>query len=254
MAYKRPQPKAKLSKSERKEVLDRYYGEYREWAAKDPSCLNRKVPREAFENLLNRVGELLIEQAAVLTASPGSVREFLDENRLPPSVEGKLPDEFRAFALALNALKQWVVAEQAATDRYLMGGNARTECRVAADVCIVSGAPLTVGLVELHHPVRDGRPPIPVSKDSHARIEGQVSTPRDDSIRSVLLDLKRQGNRSWIHLRRGCLDLLGEPVEHSTSSVASSSRTFARKAASATGMSYRELVSWLDASGLGTDT
>ncbi|QRK07185.1 hypothetical protein JQX13_45265 [Archangium violaceum] len=187
----------------------------------------------------------------MLTTTPGPVREFLEQNPLPPSLEGKLPDEFRAFTLALNALKQWVAAEQAATDRYLLGRNADTECLAAADVCIVSGASLADGVVELHHPVRDGRPPIPVSKGGHAQLEGQVSTPRDDSARSVLLELKRQANRSWVNLRWGCLDLLGEPVEHSTPRVAASSRTFARKAAAATGMSYRELVSWLDDSGLG---
>lgn len=251
MAYERPEPNAKLSKPERKELLERYYGEYRAWAAEDPSRLNRKVPREAFDELLDRVGELLLEQAAVLATTPGPVREFLDQNPLPPSLEEKLPDEFRAFTLALNALKQWVAAEQAATDRYLLGGNARTECRAAADVCIVSGAPLADGEVELHHPVRDGRPPLPLSQEAHDQIEGQVSTSRGDSTRSVLLKLKRQANRSWVHLRRGCLDLLGEPVEHSTPSVAASSRTFARKAAAATGMSYQELVSWLDDSGLG---
>jgi hypothetical protein len=251
MAYERPKPKAKLSKPERQELLERYYGEYRAWATEDLSRLNRKVPREAFDELLNRVGALLLEQATVLPATPGPVREFLEQNPLPPSLEGKLPDEFRAFTLALNALKQWVAAEQAATDRYLLGGNARTECWAAADVCIVLGASLADGVGELHHPVRDGRPPIPLSAAAHDQLEGQVSTPRDDSTRSVLLELKRQGNRSWVHLRRGCLDLLGEPVEHSTASVAASSKTFARKAAMATGMSYRELVSWLDDSGLG---
>ncbi|QSQ26111.1 hypothetical protein JY651_14785 [Pyxidicoccus parkwayensis] len=251
MTYERPKPKAKLSKPERKELLEQYYGEYRNWAAEDPSCLNRKVPRQAFDDLLNRVGDLLLEQAAALATTPGPVREFLDQNPLPPSLEGKLPDEFRAFSLALNALKQWVAAEQAATDRYLLGGNARTECRDAADACIVSGTPLADDDVELHHPVRDGRPPIPVSKNGHDQIEGQVSTPHDDSASSMLRELKRQMNRSWVHLRQGCLDHLGEPVEHSTPSVAATSRSFAKKAANATGMSYRELLSWLDDSDLG---
>ena len=102
-------------------LLERYYGEYRAWAAEDPSQLNRKVPREAFDELLNRAGALLLEQAAVLATTPGPVREFLEQNPLPLSLAGKLPDEFRAFTLALNALKQWVAAEQAATDRYLLG-------------------------------------------------------------------------------------------------------------------------------------
>ncbi|WIG93163.1 hypothetical protein [Myxococcus sp. SDU36] len=251
MTYERPKPKAKLSKPERKELLERYYGEYRAWAAEDHSCLNRKVPRGAFNEMLNQVGGLLLEQAGMMATTPGPVREFLEQNPLPPVLEGKLPDEFRAFALALNALKQWVAAEQAATDRYLLGGQVRTECWAAADVCIVSGVSLADGVGELHHPVRDGRPPIPLGADAHDQLEGQVSTPHDDSTRSVLLKLKRQGNRSWVHLRRGCLDLLGEPVEHSTPNVAAASKTFARNAARATGMSYEELVLWLDDSGLG---
>ncbi|MBN9680799.1 MULTISPECIES: hypothetical protein [unclassified Corallococcus] len=251
MAYERPAPESKPSKPERKELLARYYGEYRAQAVEDPSCLNRKVPREAFDALLDQIGALLLEQAAALATTPGPVREFLEQNPLPPSLKGMLPDDFRAFSLTLNALKQWVAAEQAATDRYLLGGNARIECRAAADVCIVSGAPLADGVVELHHPVRDGRPPIPVSKDGHDQIEEQVSSPHDDSVGSALRELRRQSNRSWVHLRRGCLDLLNEPVEHSTPSVAASSKAFARNAARVTGMSYQEIISWLDDAGLG---
>jgi hypothetical protein len=37
----------------------------------------------------------------------------------------------------------------------------------------VSGELLQRDRLELHHPVRDGRPPIPLDKDAHARIEGQ---------------------------------------------------------------------------------
>lgn len=189
MVYQRPKPKVKLSKDERKALLGQYYDEYRAWAAKEPSRLNRKVPRKAFEELLNRVGVMLLEQATVLATTPGPVGEFLEQNPLPPSLAGKLPDEFRAFSLVLNALKQWVAAEQAATDRYLLGGKANEECKAAADVCIVSGAPLAGGEIELHHPVRDGRPPIPLSKEGHDELEGQGSTPDDDSVSSVLREL-----------------------------------------------------------------
>lgn len=38
-----------------------------------------------------------------------------------------------------NALKQWVAAESAATDRYLLGGTARKQCRKMADHCLGSG-------------------------------------------------------------------------------------------------------------------
>jgi hypothetical protein len=88
--------------------------------------------------------------------------------------------------------------------------------------------------------------------EAHAQIEGRSSTPGGESAYPVLHEIKRQANRSWVHLRRGCLDLVGDPVEHSTPGVASSSRAFARKAAAATGKSYRELITWLDESRLGT--
>jgi hypothetical protein len=218
--------------------LEAYYRDYARLAESDPESLNRKVPREAFQDLLNHIGSLLLEQSAALATQPGPVRDFLEANPLPTALIGRLPDEFRAFSLVLNALKQWVVAEQAATDRYLLGSAARAECRAAAQAFILSGVPLDN--VELHHPVRDGRPPIPLSKLAHAQLEG-----------ATLLAIKRGSNRSWVHLRRGCLDLLGEAVEHSTPKVGASSRTFARKAADATGFDCRELLEWLEQNGLG---
>jgi len=249
MAYRRPRPTSKLAKQERLHVLRDYYHEYRQLAEQDQSVLNRKVSRTAFAALLDEVGDLLLRRAAALASQPSPLREFLDENPLPPSLRGRLPDEFRAFCLALNALKQWVSAEQLATDRYLLGGLARTECLAASDQCIASSVPLVAGERELHHPVRDGRPPVPVSKRAHARIEGQDRGAEGDAVRASLLALKRAGNRSWVHLRRGCQDLLGAPVQHSTRSVGASSRTFARQAAEKTGMGYQALLDWLDASG-----
>ncbi|MEQ9410224.1 MAG: hypothetical protein RIK87_20985 [Fuerstiella sp.] len=47
-------------------------------------------------------------------------------------------------------------------------------------------------------------------------------------------------------LRRGCLALLGEEFDDSTPAVLASSKTFARKAAEATELDYRELIDWLD--------
>lgn len=66
-----------------------------------------------------------------------------------------------------------------------------------ADHCVITGKHLGLADVELHHPVRDGRPPIPLSKNGHDRIE---STSRDstDPIESALREIKRQGNRSWV--------------------------------------------------------
>lgn len=143
--------------------------------------LNRKAPREAFGDFIDRLGDILLAESARLAESTGPVRDFLEANPLPSALSDRLPAEFRVFCLALNSLKQWVAAEQAATDRYLLGGNARKLCRKAADTCVITGHALE-DVCELHHPVRDGRPPIPISKAGHAEIEGEVAVVGDGPI------------------------------------------------------------------------
>jgi len=154
-------------------LLKDYIQHYRQLTAIDTTVLNRKVPREAFGDLLDRLGEMLLAESLKLTEPAGPIYSFLDSNPLPPAMAKHLPAHFRVFCLALNSLKQWVAAEQSATDRYLLGGTARDLCRETAETCLVTGGPLGQGS-ELHHPVRDGRPPIPLSKKGHASIEGQV--------------------------------------------------------------------------------
>jgi hypothetical protein len=175
MKYRRPQPDSRLAKAARQELLHAYFHEYRPMAQQQPDALNRKIPRAAFAAVLDRIGGLLLEAAAELAQEPGPVRHFLDNNPIPQAIRGRLPDDFRAFCLALNALKQWVSAEQAATDRYVLGGTARDECRAASTECVLFGVALEPEDTELHHPLRDGRPPVPVSKRAHALLEGQVS-------------------------------------------------------------------------------
>jgi hypothetical protein len=172
MPYQRKSRDSKLSKKEREALLQDYWTFYRERTKIDPSALNRKIPREAFTDLLDELGALIIEKTNELASHPGAVRQFLDANPLPPSLAHRLPDDFRVFCLALNALKQWVAAEQAATDRYLLGGSVRRECLASGDICLVTGD-LLGEKVELHHPVRDGRPPIPLSVEGHKKLEGQ---------------------------------------------------------------------------------
>ncbi len=188
MAYQRPTNRLPLSKSEKLDLLKDYVRHYQQLAAADPTALNRKVPREAFDDLLDRLGEMLLAESTRLAETKGPVRDFLDANPLPPAMADRLPVGFRAFCLAINSLKQWVVAEHGATDRYLLGGAARDLCREATDTCLVTGAVLTNG-IELHHPVRDGRPPIPLSKEGHASIEGQSSLVGEDPIGQALLPL-----------------------------------------------------------------
>jgi hypothetical protein len=173
MPYARPSNPKQLSKAEKVSLLQEYAEHYREAYANDPQVLSRKLPKRAFAPLLDRLGQVLLEESAQMATAPGDVRDFLASNPLPSSLAPLLPDSFRAFCLALNAVKQWVAAEQAAADRYLLGGRARELCREASTRCLVTGNSVGAGS-ELHHPVRDGRPPLLLSKTGHATVEQQL--------------------------------------------------------------------------------
>lgn len=243
MPYQRPKSETP-PKADRLDLLRDYFHAYQQLALEDPSQLNQKVPREVFSGLLDEIGTLIQQRAREYAESTGAIRGFLDQNPPPGSIASRLPDEFRAFCLALNAVKQWTAAEQQATDRFILGGSVRSECRSAAEACLVTGKPLTPGEVDLHHPIRDGRPPIPLSREGHALLEGQVSGLQSagDPTQQKLKALRTDSSQSWLQLQRGCLDLLGQEVSHSTPRMQASARTFARKAAKATGLSYQELL------------
>jgi hypothetical protein len=248
MKFRRPTNPTALSKDQKISLLKDYVTHCQRIAAADPNALNQKVPRDAFSDLLDHIGELLLRESQAIATSGGEVANFLDATPLPQSMERLLPRQFRAYCLALNALKQWVAAEQAATDKFLLGGNIRRLCRAATERCIVTGDVLDSDL-ELHHPVRDGRPPIPLSKRGHDLIEGQTKVDSDDPVEASLVALKRRSNWSWAMLQRGCLDLLGKPTSGGSLNTAASARTFARKASQATNLSYNELLDWLDVRG-----
>jgi hypothetical protein len=254
MPFQRPKPIRSLDKTQRATLLQSYFDHYREAAKNDVKSLNQKIPREAFECLLDRIGCILLDHAHATAAAdaPGTVRDFLKENPLPKALDELLPDDFRIYCLALNALKQWLAAEQAATDRYLLGGKAREECLAVATTCVVTGESLDAK-GELHHPVRDGRPPIPLSKRGHDRLEGQVKLAKTDSLHGKIWAIRKKANRSWAHLRKGCLDLLGREANHSTPKVADSSRSFGRKVSKETGLTYEQILAWLDEKNLGVE-
>ncbi len=254
MAYIRPRMATPLTKPEKLELLSDYVASYHDLAASDPSTLNVKIERKVFDELLDEIGTLLVERSKQLASSPGPVLDFLQDHHPPGRLADLLPDEFRVFCLALNALKQWVSAEQAATDRYLLGGTARNTLRDIAQVCTITGQPLQRNEVELHHPVRDGRPPLPVSKTAHAALEGQSAWEQDEpddasSPEQLLRRLKRSRTWSWMMLRRGCLELLGQEANHTTPAVRGTSLTFARRAVVETGKDPTWIINFLDRSG-----
>jgi hypothetical protein len=63
MPYQRPTNHSPLSKPEKLSPLA-YIEHYRQLAAADASVLNRKVPREAFGELIDRLGEMLLVKSA----------------------------------------------------------------------------------------------------------------------------------------------------------------------------------------------
>ena len=251
MTYIRPKSNHKLSPDEKRELLQEYFDYYHEISITKPELLNSKLPRSAFDDLLNDIGELILEKSKILATTGNEVSNFLKDNPLPKHLEKYLPDEFRVYSLALNALKQWLSAEQAATDRYIFGGTVRDQCRKLGNKCLVSGVSSDKCTIELHHPVRDGRPPIPLAKEVHAEIEGQTSSKKvQDEVMKVLYPIKRKGNRSWVMLKLGCELLLDIADTNKSKNVQSSSKTFARKAAEATGLNYKELLLWIDSNNL----
>lgn len=258
MKYRRPKSDTQLTKQEKTELMRDYVEFYKKQYAVDPATLNHKISREAFADITNAIGFLLLEQSARLANMHGPTSEFLKDNPLPLSMRDLLPPEIRTFCLALNALKQWVSAEQQAIDRLILGGRAREICRAATSSCLVTGQSLDRQSLNLHHPVRDGRPPLPLSKEGHAKIERQNSSTtdeqencvnQDDSVETILLKIKHEGRRSWVQLRNGCLDLAGLPVIHTTERIGANSKSFARKATKTTGLNYEQLLQWLEENG-----
>src|SRR5580704_17120554 len=148
--YVRPTQKSRLTPQEKSELLIGHINHYTEIARSNPAALNTKIPRGAFDDLLDRIGRLLLQEASRAANNPGPINDFLENNPLPESMRNRLLREFRAFCLAINALKQWVAAEQAATDRYLLGATARARCKALATTCVVTGEALDLEEVELH--------------------------------------------------------------------------------------------------------
>jgi hypothetical protein len=146
----------------------------------DENELNIKVPRDVFKSELDEIGTHLQLIARKIVLDPDEnriVHKLLKDHPVPEIAKGSLPDEFRVFCLLLNALKQWVSAEQAATDRVLLGGEVRKKLKANIPLCIVSGKELEykqIGAVNFHHTMRDGRFPIPLTKEAHDMIEGQI--------------------------------------------------------------------------------
>ncbi|MFC1818943.1 hypothetical protein ACFL0B_07615 [Thermodesulfobacteriota bacterium] len=107
MTYIRPKSEHNLTPEEKRNLLREYFDHYRKIASDNPELLNSKLPRAAYDELLNEIGELILKKSEEMCTGHNSVKKFIEENSLPEHLEGYLPKEFRAFCLALNSLKQW---------------------------------------------------------------------------------------------------------------------------------------------------
>lgn len=244
--YKRYINNEKLTKEQKIELLSLYITFYKNLIRKkDINELNKKMPRDYAEGILDEIGALLVRKANELSKEEGPIKQFLKDNPLPTVIKDKLPDNFRVFSLILNALKQWVSAESNYTDRFLLGGTAREICKLSAKKCLVTGKNLGQDR-QLHHPLRDGRPPIVLSKCGHAMIEHQLpaksATSRfrmtDNTLKIKKLKADRHGSR--VLLKEGLLFLLGKTEKARPLGI-----SFARKVIKETGLNPEEILKLL---------
>jgi hypothetical protein len=77
MTFTRPVNSNALSKEKKLALLKDYVSHYEQEAALDSTTLNRKVPRETFSELLDRIGSLLLQESRRMATEPGAVYEFL---------------------------------------------------------------------------------------------------------------------------------------------------------------------------------
>lgn len=251
MAYKRYKSEVALSKQEKVTLMAEYVNYYKNLIKEHGNeVLNIKIPRDVFDEVLDEIGTLLNKHAMKMAKEEGVIHDFLRSNPLPPPLQKLLPDEFRVFALLINSLKQWVSAESAATDRFLLGGTARQTCRSAVDKCIVTGEELGES-AELHHPMRDGRPPILLSKKGHDFIEQNNQKGIGKNIEdgnetwNLIKRIKSDKHMSWVQLREGCNAILTR-----NNKCRAGAKSFANKAIKQAGTTASEIIEMLDARNL----
>lgn len=198
---------------DKKTLLSEYVNFYQNLVEKKGlEVLNTKMPREYVEHILDEIGEVLLKNAKKLSQEDEKITTFLKENPLPPMLKNYLPDDFRVFSLLLNALKQWVSKESAYTDKFLLGGYARKFCKDATTKCLVTGEEIDED-GELHHVMRDGRPPILLSKRGHDKLEHKKEgNPTLDKIKPIL----QEKHSSWQLLAEGLEFKLGKRADART--------------------------------------
>lgn len=197
----------KLEGDARRDALKAYVEHYARIAAEAPELLNQKLPRSVSEEIHSEIGALLQQRAKELVKTSGPIRTFLRRNPVPKCLGSSLTKEVRCFSLLLHSLNQWCVVEKLAMDRFLCSGNVRKELKSLFEICPVVPGDESKTTVELHHPLRDGRPPIPLSKKGHDKVEGLVVLEVGDDDGARLIEHRKTSKPiySWVRLRTGCL-------------------------------------------------
>jgi hypothetical protein len=243
--YSRYKASKKLEGDARRQALAAYVAHYAKIAEVQPELLNQKVPRAAFDSVLHEIGLLMQQRARELATGAGAVRDFLKTNPVPACLGGELTDEVRAFCLLLNAFRQWSVGEQLAMDRLLLSGNVRKELKDLYTICPVAPDDTDVSAIELHHPLRDGRPPLPLSKTGHARVEAAGQK---------LVEFRKNSPSpiSWKRLRVGCVVLKNEVPEGFEPSYLINAKSWIKRAMKQTALNETQILEFLDRYELGS--
>jgi hypothetical protein len=244
MAYKGPKPGKSPRPEDEEQLLQEFFDFCEQSYADDPKALSIKLPRTEFAAALNRIEKLIKSEATKLTKDK-RMQAFLKMAALPPGLVPFLPDEVRVYCLLINALKQWVSSQSLATDGIIFGGNLRKRVRASAKQCVVSGETLTYQAVELHHVVRDGRPPIPLSHKGHSKVDRQFRPELTDEVGCALAKLRKEKNTSW-------KDVLAAIEHESGFAVGTTSRhtKLGEAVLETTCKSASELLEWAEESGL----
>jgi hypothetical protein len=243
----------KIEGENRRKALADYVRHYTKVARNEPTLLNQKLPRKAFQSLLAMIGNLLQEEARQLSTSNTETVKFLKINSVPACLGDKLTPEIRTFALLLNALSQWTTAEKLAMDRFLFSGDVRKELKSLCQTCPIYPEEFDVKNIELHHPVRDGRPPIPLSKRGHETVEGLIVISPGDSGAEKLVEHRRNSKTrySWKRLRIGCLAASGQLPESFSETHLRSGRSVLARVKRQTALSAQSILDILDRYSLG---
>lgn len=185
-----------------------------------------------------------------LSQASASLTSFLRENPWPSEMMDDdlvLSEQDRAKVVVLNAVKQWVSKESRYLDTIFTGGSFRKKLRAlcAERNCPICERPFAQLKIELHHTVRDGRPPVPLCSQCHQKLERQSQS--DSPPVSDVKRIRASRNASWKNLHKATKSL--QELRHgpfSTQNVENASKSIVRLIMRETKLSLRELQSIIE--------